>query len=275
MEIQPRRDILELWRATIDYCYRGGVWTWGGRVGRNSVSDAEQLLTILYPATVIQSLEVGSVDQTADDVLEYLRSLGNALDIPRRLVEFIDDYMRTYLIDGTPSFSGGTYFEPQDGESAEAAPSQRKLDVVDSYSMSLTLCLSTLDFLRVYRQDLQSQRTLKRIDDLENLTRQRLSAAMVGLLRSFTVNTFDPEEPSGQRMCTMINQGGAATEIVVSELLGELTAIRSTIMQQVELGFGPRRGLTCTSPSPPSTASRTYSASGPACWACSMWISSG
>jgi hypothetical protein len=146
MEIQPRRDILELWRATIDYCYRDGVWTWGGLVGRNSVSDAEQLLTILYPATVIQSLGVGSVDQTADDVLEYLRSLGNALDIPRRLVEFIDDYMRTYSIDGTPSFSGGAYFEPAkgevtNGEAAEVAPSQRKLDVVDSYSMSLTLCL--------------------------------------------------------------------------------------------------------------------------------------
>ena len=72
MEIQPRRDILELWRAVVGYCYRGGVWTWDGQAGRNSVSDAEQLLTILYPATVIQSLAVGSVDQTSDDVLEYL-----------------------------------------------------------------------------------------------------------------------------------------------------------------------------------------------------------
>jgi hypothetical protein len=238
MEIQPRRDILELWRATVDFSFRDGAWTWGGRVGRNSVSDAEQLLTILYPATVIQSLGVGSADQTAEDVLDYLRSLGNALDIPRRLVEFIDDYMRTYLIDGTPSFSGGAYFEPEDGEAAEAAPSQRKLDVVDSYSMSLTLCLSTLDFLRVYRQDLQRPRTLTMIDELEKLTRQRLSAAMIGLLRSFTVSTFGPEEPPGQAMCTMINQSRLATDIVVRDLLEELADIRASIRGEVALGVG-------------------------------------
>src|SRR6202034_3673959 len=105
MEIQTRRQVLDIWRATVDYSYHDGKWTWGGRDGRNSVSDAEQLLTILYPATIIQSLAVGSVDETADDVLEYLRSLGNALDIPRRLIGFVGDYMRTYLVDGTPDFS--------------------------------------------------------------------------------------------------------------------------------------------------------------------------
>ena len=73
MEIQTRRQILEIWRATVEYCFRNGEWAWGGRNGRNSISDAEQLLTILYPATVIDSLKVDQVDQTADDVLEYLR----------------------------------------------------------------------------------------------------------------------------------------------------------------------------------------------------------
>ena len=241
MEIQPRRDILELWRAVIDYCYRDGVWTWGGQAGRNSVSDAEQLLTILYPATVIQSLAISSVDQTSDDVLEYLHSLGNALDIPQRLVEFIGDYMRTYLIDGTPDFSGGAYFEPEhglDGEAAEVGPAQQSLDVVDSYSMSLTLCLSTLDFLRVYRQGLRSTRMRDQVDDLEKLCRQRLSAAMVGLLRSFTVNIFDPDDPPGRTMCTMANQTGTATEIVVADLLAELADIRTSIQTEVELGVG-------------------------------------
>ena len=47
MEIQTRRHILEIWRSTVDYSYRDGVWQWGGRSGRNSISDAEQLLTIL------------------------------------------------------------------------------------------------------------------------------------------------------------------------------------------------------------------------------------
>src|ERR1700689_263430 len=98
MEIQTRRQILETWRAAVDFCYRDGEWVWGGRSGRNSISDAEQLLTILYPATVIDSLSLDRVDQTADDVLEYLGDLGNAMDIPRRLVGFVRDFMLTYLI---------------------------------------------------------------------------------------------------------------------------------------------------------------------------------
>src|ERR1700744_3674048 len=102
MEIQTRRHILEIWRSTVDYSYRRGKWHWGGRSGRNSISDAEQLLTILYPPTAIEWLRLDTVDETADDVLEYLRPLGNPVDIPRRLISFIGEYMRTYLVDGIP-----------------------------------------------------------------------------------------------------------------------------------------------------------------------------
>jgi hypothetical protein len=238
MEIQPRRDILELWRAVINHCYRDGRWTWGGQVERNSVSDAEQLLTILYPATAIQSLAVANVDQTSDDVLDYLRALGNALDIPQRLIEFIGEFMRTYLIDGTPDFSGGAYFQPEDGETVNVAPAQQNLDVVDSYSMSLTLCLSTLEFLRVYQRGLRSSRMREQVEELEGLCSKRLTAAMVGLLRSFTVNTFDPNDPPGRAMCTMVNPAGMATEIVVRDLLEELAEIRASITQEVALGVG-------------------------------------
>jgi hypothetical protein len=238
MEIQTRRHILEIWRATVDYSYTDGKWSWGGRSGRNSISDAEQLLTVLYPATTIESLKVDSVDQTADDVLDYLRALGNALDIPRRLIEIIDDYMHTYLVDGTPDFSGDTYFETEDGEAKDIDPEQRKLHVVDSYSMSVTLCLSTLGFLRVYRQGLRNQRLLQKVDQLEKLSSQRLSAAMVGLLRSFTVNTFSPTAPAGQTMCAMINQRGIATEILVNNLVEELAEIRASLREELTIGSG-------------------------------------
>jgi hypothetical protein len=238
MEIQTRRQILETWRATIDYSYRDGAWQWGGRSGRNSISDAEQLLTILHPATAIASLKVDSVDQTAEDVLEHLHSLGNAMDIPRRLVTFIGDYMRTYLVDGTPDFSGGTYFEVEDGETGTVQDEQRKLQVVDSYSMSITLCLATLGFLRVYRQDIRSPRIIKEIDELEKLSAQRLTAAMVGLLRSFTVNTFDPSEPAGQNLCKMINQTGVATELLVRNLLQDLAEVRAGLRQELTIGLG-------------------------------------
>jgi hypothetical protein len=243
MEIQTRRQILEIWRSTVDYSYHDGSWKWGGRSGRNSISDAEQLLTILYPATTVESLKVDSVDQTAEDVQDYLRAMGNALDIPRRLVGFISEYMRTYTIDGTPDFSGGTYFGVdtsalEDGDAASIVPEQRRLQVVDSYSMSITLCLATLGFLRVYRQGLRSSRMLGEIAELEKLSSQRLTAAMVGLLRSFAVNTFDPTEPAGQTMCGMINQAGIATEILVRNLLDELAEIRAGLRQELTIGLG-------------------------------------
>jgi hypothetical protein len=238
MQIQTRRHILEIWHATVDYSYRRGEWTWGGRTGRNSISDAEQLLTLLYPATAIDSLKLDTVDQTADDVLEYLGTLGNAQDIPRRLIKFIGDYMETYLVDGTPDFSGDNYFEPEGSDAGAMKPEQRKLHTVDSFSMSVTLCLSTLGLLRVYRQGLRSERMLHEVDRLEELSSQRLTAAMVGLLRSFTVNTFDPTDPPGEVLCTMLNQGGVATEILVGNLLGELTEIRAGLLQELTIGAG-------------------------------------
>ncbi len=238
MEIQTRRQILEIWRATVGYALRDGKWTWGGRSGRNSISDAEQLLTILYPATAVESLKVDSVDQTADDVLEYLHGLGNALDIPRRLVGFVGDYMSTYLDGEVPDFSGDTYFELEEEEAEVIQGDQRKLHVVDSYSMSVTLCLATLGFLRIYRQGLRSARMLQEIQRIEGLASQRLTAAMVGLLRSFIVNTFDPSEPQGQVMCQMINQTGVATEVLVRGLLEELAEIRAGLRQELTIGLG-------------------------------------
>jgi hypothetical protein len=238
MEIQTRRQILEIWRATVDYSYRRGEWCWGGRSGRNSISDAEQLLSILYPATTIDSLKVDSVDQIADDVLEYLHGLGNAQDIPRLLMKFVGEYMTDYRVDGTPDFSGDSYFEVENQADGAMQPEQRKLHVVDSFSMSVTLCLSILGFLRVYRQGLRSQRMLQEVDRLEGLSSQRLTAAMVGLLRSFTVNTFDPTDPPGEVLCTMLNQSGIATEILVRNLLEELEEIRAALRQEVTIGSG-------------------------------------
>ena len=138
-------------------------------------------------------------------MLDYLRPLGNALDIPRRLIGFISEYMRTYLIDGTPDFSGDSYFDvtwKTTQAQARSSPSNCQLHVVDSYSMSVSLCLATLGFLRVYRQGLRSQRMQRGGRRAgEALARQRLTAAMVGLLRSFTVNTFEPERPARARRC--------------------------------------------------------------------------
>lgn len=239
MEIQTRRHILEIWRAAVNHCYREGKWSWGGhRSGRNSISDAEQLLTILYPATDIDSLKIDRVDQTADDVLDYLRSLGNEVDIPRRLIAVITEYMRDYLIDGTPDFSGGSYFDVLEEDEVIPKSEQLKLHVVDSYSMSISLCLATLGLLQVYREGIKSPRVLREVEELQMLSSKRLTAAMVGLLRSFTINTFLPTDPAGETMCRMINQGNIASENLVHDLLEELAEVRASLQKELTLGLG-------------------------------------
>ncbi|HTU72714.1 MAG TPA: SCO2524 family protein [Trebonia sp.] len=238
MEIQTRRQILEIWRATISHCYPDGEWNWGGhRSGRNSISDAEQLLTILYPATAIDTMKIDKVDQTADDVLDYLRAMGNALDIPRRLIAVLTEYMRTYQAGGTPDFSGNTYFDVLDDGEATPDPEQLALHVVDSFSMSVSLCLATLGFLQVYREGVKSPRMRKEVEDLEELASRRLTAAMVGLLRSFTINTFLPTDPAGEVMCRMINQGNVPSENLVHDLLDELVEVRSSLQKELSLGL--------------------------------------
>ncbi len=238
MEIQTRRHILEIWRATVNYCYQDEEWSWGGHQGaRNSISDAEQLLTILYPATAIDSLKVDRIDQTADDVLDYLGSLGDALEIPRRLIGVLSDYMRTYLVDGTPDFSGDSYFAVPDEDAVTPKSEQLRLHVVDSYSMSVSLCLATLGFLQVYGEGIRSQRVRREVEELEKLSSKRLTAAMVGLLRSFTINTFAPADPSGEIMRRMINQGGIASDNLVHDLLEELTEVRASLQKELKLGL--------------------------------------
>src|SRR6202034_2983852 len=80
--------------------------------------------------------------------------------------------------------------------------------------------------------------SIQEVDDLRELCSQRLTAAMVGLLRSFTVNTFDPTAPPGQTLCRMINQRGVATEILVRDLLDDLTEIRAGLRQELTIGLG-------------------------------------
>ena len=53
MRIQPRQQIFEVWKALLATSLRDGEWRWGGIDGSNSISDAEQLLCLLYPATEI------------------------------------------------------------------------------------------------------------------------------------------------------------------------------------------------------------------------------
>ena len=93
MRIQPRQQLLEIWRATARSSWQDGAWVWGGRDRANSISDAEQLLCLMTPAAEVPSFRIDQPDETADDVLDALAPLGDAIEIPRLLVRVITEYM--------------------------------------------------------------------------------------------------------------------------------------------------------------------------------------
>jgi hypothetical protein len=225
MKIEPRKQLLDAWRAMARSAYPDGQWVWGGRDKRNSISDAEQLLCLLGPATDIDSFRLDVPDETAEDVLEVLRPLGDSVEIPRRVVRVITEYLDTYTDEtGTPSFAGGTYFRA-DGTPSEA---QLALDVVDSYAISVRLMLATIDFVKGFRQRISREDLLREVDALEASANIRLTAAIVGLLRSFAINVFEYDSDYGQRLCRMINQSNAGNiRRLVDDLNHELREVNA------------------------------------------------
>lgn len=76
MRIRPRQQLLRLWCAVLDRSYRDQQWHWGGRDGANSISHAEQLLCLLYPATEISARTLDRPGAMAPDVAAVLAPLG-------------------------------------------------------------------------------------------------------------------------------------------------------------------------------------------------------
>ncbi|MDX6354271.1 MAG: hypothetical protein QOF98_1174, partial [Streptomyces sp.] len=81
------------------------------------------------------------------------------------------------------------------------------------------------------RADVRAQ-----IDELRTATESRLTAAMVSLLRSFTVNVFDPEEPQGRTLCELLGQGRASNRLVLQQFQRRFKALRATISESFVLG---------------------------------------
>ncbi|GAA4559466.1 SCO2524 family protein [Planotetraspora kaengkrachanensis] len=191
----------------------------------------------MYPASELPGFRLDTPDETSDDVLTALAKLGDSVEIPKLLLKVISEYLRTYTgDDGRPLFSGGTYFGAADPD-AEVTPEQQQLDVVDSFSMSITLMLSTLGFLKIFRQSVRREDIRREIRELEELANIRLSAAMVGLLRSFTVNAFDPGSVAGRALLRTVNQTGAPERRILDDLRRELRPMRAGL-RDLTIGSG-------------------------------------
>ncbi|MFI5935178.1 SCO2524 family protein [Actinoplanes sp. NPDC051494] len=238
MQIQPRQQLLDVWRATVRLSYPDGAWHFGGRDGANSISDAEQLLCIMAPATEIPLFRLDDPDAANRDVLDALGALGDNIQVPQRLIRTLTEYCNRYTApDGTPIFAGDTYFLGE-GAGNGLSDEQRSLDVVDSFSISVTLMLAIAGFTRVFRQVVTRTRLLEEIDALEIMAGKRLTAAMVGLLRSFAVNVFSAEDKFGQELVRMVNQERRPSRVVVEELREALREINARLRDDVTIGSG-------------------------------------
>lgn len=229
MRIQPRQQILDVLRAVAKYSRCPDGWVWDGRDGRNSISDAEQLLCLLYPAAEVTYIRLDSPDDTSDDVLAALTPMGDSIQIPALIIDVISDYMASYTDDeGTPIFSGESYFAPIDSDD-KLTDEQRRLDVVDSFATSISLALSTLGFLKIFNRSVRRQEMKGKIARLEAATSTRLTAAMVGLLRSFSVNVFEASAPEGRSMVRTLNQSHLPDRVVLENLRQRLQPVRASI----------------------------------------------
>ncbi|MFD3702533.1 SCO2524 family protein [Nocardia sp. NPDC058658] len=238
MRIQPRQQILDIWSALVSACYRDGKWDWtGGVLGANSISDSEQLLCLLYPATEIESFALDRPDTMADDVRETLYELGGPFMIGLNVFKLLEEFLARNTQNGIPRFDAGSYLQSTTED--EPTVAQRSIAVVDSYSMSVTLCVAGMGFARVFCQDHNFQgqpdaeeRSKKLMAGLSD----RLTAALIALVRSFVVNTAAPRSPAGRAMMSMFNQGDQPERVVLEAIHRSLERVRARLRTDVTLG---------------------------------------
>lgn len=230
MKIEPRQQIRDIWQATVAASYdrKSRSWRWGGRRGANSISDGEQLLCILLPASELPVFRLDRPGSTDATVAAALRDLGSPTEIALSLVRGVTEYLTRYRRpDGTPAFGGGGYFVAPDG--TEPTAKQLELDVVESFAVSIQLCLAALGFAKILHESVTREEIEAELKTMESLARTRLTAAMVGLLRSFAINVFRPDEPYGQALLRTVNQEQRAESEVLTELREELREIAARL----------------------------------------------
>lgn len=242
MRIQPRQHLLEIWEAVIRSSYvedaksKEPAWKWGGSDAADSVYDTQQLLCLMFPAAEVSAFALETPDETIEDVVEVLSPFGTAVQIPRVLTKILITFLERHSdTKGNPRFAGGGYFVSDTGESP--SDEQRALDVTESFALSITLTLAILGFARKFREGLRSKTHIAEAEKLETLASKRLTAAMVGLLRSFTVNAFDADSPEGKILLDSMNETNLPKRRLVEELRRELRDVNAGL-RDLTIGSG-------------------------------------
>jgi hypothetical protein len=231
--LQPRRQLLDIWRATAAYSMDGGrKWLWGGRREPNSIGDAQQLLCLFQPATELEVLRVELPDDTAEDVLQSLNAFGDSVQIPRMMTLGLEQFLDRYTgPDGSPLFGGGSYFlpiKPEDTLTTE----QYDTHVVVSYAASVSLCLAALGFLDVYSNAPTTKGQWRnRVLEIKERTSTRLTAALVGLLRGFTINTLETSSLEGRNLISLLNQENLPERRVIDHFNSRMETVRGRLSE--------------------------------------------
>lgn len=192
LERTARQHLLDTWRAVVAESYVDGAWRWSPGERRSSISDAQQLLCLLLPAVEVPQLALDRPDDTATEVLEALRGVGDSVEIPRLLVRLAAEHLRAYESgDGMPVFTGAL---------EGATDEQAALELTEAYAVSVRLTLAVLGFVRVYRSTVSRRDLQEQCDEVDRLAGARLTAAMVGLLRSFAVSLFSDDSELGSEL---------------------------------------------------------------------------
>ncbi|WP_370373246.1 SCO2524 family protein [Catenulispora sp. GP43] len=239
VRIEPRRQILDIWRATLRDCHGAGTWIWGGMGGSDPIADAEQLLCLFLPITRIEVFDVCDPDRVAADVAAALRPLGEPTRIPRTLVDIALEYFANHTDgDGEPRFGAdgrlrvlGTDEPPsRDGQREEFA-------LVDSFAVSVTLCLALFVFADARRGLEMQAKQREKLDELRRRASRRLTAAMTGLVRGFVVHAVGVDGDEGRSILAMLRHGARTDAALQQGLYQRFERLRIRLGQDVRLGI--------------------------------------
>ncbi len=186
----------------------------------------------MYPAVEVDGLGLAPNEASASPkTLAALAPIGNNRLIILKLIEAIGQFMDRYSdSEGQPIFSGGSYFDP-DSDGVTLGDKERSVEIVDSYSMSVTLCLSALIFAKEIKGEMQSEKNLANLEKMEHAASARLTAAMAGLIRSFTVYVFDATDSAGKYLIETLTRTG------LSEKEAKRLLAKSSDLEQVRAGL--------------------------------------
>jgi predicted nucleic acid-binding Zn-ribbon protein len=230
-EILPVRGwLLDIWAAACAHTMRSGKWTWGDAAGSNSVTDACQLLCFLDPATALPELRLEVPGNVTLEAGVALARFGGAAQTPRVLISALEEYLDRYTRpDGSGDFSGGSSLIPLDQE--QRLPKELlEQDVGPSFAVSVRLCLAAMGFLDEYLNFLPQRSALvpwaARVREALSV---RLTGALVGLLRGFTLNPMTLGSYEGRGLMRLLNQDGLPEHQVLAMFTERMTTVRGRL----------------------------------------------